>query len=85
MTAAMPPATEADATDHSPAAITPAAALHLAETAYAADADHVARDLLVGLLLDGTATEQDVFAAIENGLQRYGALQRRLRGSTSNA
>lgn len=53
-----------------------AVALMVAESAYAADADHLARNLLIGLLLDGTASTQEVAGAVERGLARF---QRRVR------
>ncbi|MBI3972274.1 MAG: hypothetical protein HY332_13395 [Chloroflexi bacterium] len=48
-----------------------ATVLRLAEEAYAADADHVARSLLVGLLLDGAVERHEVDAVVEHGLARF--------------
>ena len=45
--------------------------LDTAAEAYARDADHVARHLLIGALLEGRAGEAQVFGAIEQGLAAY--------------
>jgi hypothetical protein len=53
--------------------------LEAATAAYGADADHLARELLVGLILQDAASLADVHRAIELGLARYGARRRRLQ------
>lgn len=57
--------------------------LEEAETAYGVDADHVARELLFGLLLRDAVSLADVHRAIERGLSRYAARRRRLREGLS--
>ena len=54
-------------------------ALEAATAAYGADADHLARELLVGLLLRDAASLADVHRAVERGLARYAARRRRLQ------
>jgi hypothetical protein len=56
-----------------------ARALGRAEAAYGVDADHLARQILVRLLLDDAASLDDVHRAIGRGLARYAGLRRRLR------
>lgn len=56
-----------------------AQALELAVALYGADADHLARDVLVGLLLSGAAPLTDVHQAVEQGLALYAERQRRLQ------
>lgn len=56
-----------------------AEALDTAEAAYGVDADHVARELLIGLLLNDAASLADVYHAIERGLSGYAARRGRLR------
>jgi hypothetical protein len=53
--------------------------LEAGAAAYGADADHVARDLLIGLLLRDAVSVADVHLAIERGLARYAARRRRLQ------
>ncbi len=57
----------------------PAAVLAAAEAAYAADADHVARYLLIGLVLEGAVTQEEVGQTIARGLARYRQRLERLR------
>jgi hypothetical protein len=54
-------------------------ALELAEAAYGADADHIARFILAGLLLRDDATLAEVHRAIDRGLARFADRRRRLR------
>jgi hypothetical protein len=54
-------------------------ALRQAAAAYAADADHLARYLLIGLLLDGAVTQDEVNAAVRHGLSQYQQRMRSLR------
>ena len=54
--------------------------LQQAAAAYAADADHLARYLLIGLLLDGAVTQDEVNAAVASGLAGYRGAMRTLRG-----
>jgi hypothetical protein len=54
-------------------------ALRQAAAAYAADADHLARYLLIGLLLDGAVTQDEVNAAVGRGLSQYQQRMRTLR------
>jgi|SRR5581483_5207906 hypothetical protein len=49
----------------------PAAALAAAEAAYAADADHLARYLLIGLVFEGAVTQEEIGETIARGLARY--------------
>ena len=53
--------------------------LEAAEALYGADADHLARNLLVGLLLRDAVSLADVNRTIERGLATYAARQRRLQ------
>jgi hypothetical protein len=58
---------------------TTAQALEAAAAAYGVDADHLARALLVDLLLRDAASLADVHRAVEHGLARYAARYRRLQ------
>ena len=58
---------------------TPAAMLQAAENAYAADADHLARSLLISLVFDRSVPFADIAGAIERGLARYGIRARSAR------
>jgi hypothetical protein len=53
--------------------------LDAATAAYGADADHLARELLVGLILQDAAPLVDIHGAVERGLARYAARRRRLQ------
>ncbi|HEX2036270.1 MAG TPA: hypothetical protein VHS99_18970 [Chloroflexota bacterium] len=63
---------------------TPDHTLGLAEAAYAADADHLARELLVGLVFDEAVPLQDIYRAIERGLAGFAERRRRLRDVASS-
>jgi hypothetical protein len=56
-----------------------AQALARAEAAYGADADHLARQILIPLLLEDAVSVADVQQVVGRGLARYAALRRRLR------
>ena len=56
-----------------------AQALEAAADAYGVDADHLAREFLVALLLQDEASLADVHRAVEDGLARYAARYRRLQ------
>ncbi|MGH2355480.1 MAG: hypothetical protein ACRDJN_28050 [Chloroflexota bacterium] len=61
----------------------PALALQLAEAAYAVDADHVARDLLIGLVLNGAVAPAAINGAIERGLASFAGRRQRLRAGVA--
>lgn len=56
-----------------------AKALTAAEAAYGADAEHLAREVLAGLLLQDAVSLADVHRTIERGLSRYHARRLRLK------
>jgi hypothetical protein len=56
-----------------------AQSLSAAEAAYGADAEHLARELLAGLLLRDAVSLTDVHGTIERGLSRYNARRQRLK------
>jgi hypothetical protein len=60
----------AGAGDPYAAAASVAMTLAEAEAAYAVDADHLARHLIVGLILQGAVTQREVASAVERGLAR---------------
>lgn len=60
-----------------------ATALQLAEAAYAADADHLARQLLVGLLLRDRVEIADVQETVTRGLARFNERARAARSSVA--
>jgi hypothetical protein len=66
-------------TDPYAAVTTVAMALAEAEAAYAVDADHLARHVIVGLIMRGAVTQDEVAIAIERGLARSRANVARAR------
>jgi hypothetical protein len=81
-TSSSPAGAEAGATaDHR----TAPAVLSEAVAAYAADADHVARSLIIGLLLEGAVTQAEVNATVQDGLSEYRLRMRSLREQLGSA